>query len=61
MKALNILISFAGALGIYAAWYRIYVGDWCPAMWFGSAPLLIILISTIFLMRVLNAFNKDAG
>jgi hypothetical protein len=27
---------------IYAFWYRFKVGPWCPAMWGGSAPLVII-------------------
>jgi hypothetical protein len=57
MKILNIMTALLGAVGIYAAWYRIYIGEWCPAMWLGSAPMIIIPLTAIFLARILNIVN----
>jgi hypothetical protein len=39
----HLLVSLAGAVVIYLAWYRFAVGPWCRAMWFGTAPPVIIL------------------
>lgn len=46
MNISNLAIAVLLGIGIYAAYYRKTVGPWCPAMWFGSAPALIILSST---------------
>jgi hypothetical protein len=31
------------AAALYVLWYRLAVGPWCPAMWFGTPPPVIVL------------------
>lgn len=38
----QMLNAAIGAVFIYALWYRIAVGPWCPAMWYGASPLVIM-------------------
>jgi hypothetical protein len=51
------LVTAAAALGaaaLYALWYRLAVGPWCPAMWFGTAPPVIILLAFSVLLGFLR-------
>jgi hypothetical protein len=45
-------LALLGSIAIYAFWYRVTVGRWCPAMWGGTAPILIIIFSFISLMKI---------
>ena len=42
---MRLMVSFVGAVLIYAGWYWIHFGQVCPAMWFGTAPPIIMLIA----------------
>ncbi len=44
VNASQIIYSVCGAVILYAIWFRIWVGPWCLAMWFGTAPPVIMLI-----------------
>jgi hypothetical protein len=44
------LISGAGAILTYCAWYKFMVGPLCPAMWHGTAPAVIMGISFFILV-----------
>ncbi len=49
------LLALASGVGAYAVWYRLNVGPWCPAMWFGTAPLLMIGVVFFTVRRLLTA------
>jgi len=51
------LLSGAGSILIYAIWYKSQVGPFCSAMWFGSAPALIISFSFLFILSILRRTN----
>lgn len=51
----NNLIALASGVGVYAIWYLFNVGPWCPAMWFGTAPLLMIGVVFLAVRRLLAA------
>lgn len=46
MNLSNLAIALLTGFSVYAIYYRKSVGPWCPAMWFGSAPLVIVLATT---------------
>jgi hypothetical protein len=48
----------AGAVLLYAAWYRVKIGPWCPAMWFGAAPALFVLVGFAGLLGLLRRFSR---
>lgn len=48
------VLALGIAIFIYALWYRWQVGPWCPAMWFGSAPVVIITSSTWIFLSLLR-------
>lgn len=52
MNILKIIVSFIIAIFIYKVWYKITVGKLCPAMWYGSAPLVIIGGAFLFILLV---------
>ena len=45
-----VVAAVAGAVGLYAALYRLSVGPWCEAMWDGSAPAGFILTAFTVLL-----------
>ena len=49
---LRFLISLLAGVGFYALWYRINVAPWCPAMWGGTAPPLIIGTAGLMVYRL---------
>jgi len=53
-NAVRVFLSAAGAVLIYALWYRIKVGPWCVAMWFGTAPIAIMLVAFLILLGILR-------
>lgn len=53
--AWQVLAAAAGALLVYAIWFRVSVGPWCAAMWFGTAPPVILLIAFGSLLGLLRA------
>lgn len=56
VTAKYIAVAIIGAVLIYATWYRLMVSGFCPAMWQGSAPPVIILISFTTLLGILRKF-----
>ena len=46
----HIAAAVAGAVGLYAAWFRLSVGPWCEAMWYGTAPAVFILTAFAVLL-----------
>ena len=54
VNAIRVVVSAAGAVLIYVFWYRIKVGPWCPAMWGGTAPFVIILVAFLILLGILS-------
>jgi hypothetical protein len=53
------LIALGSAVGIYVIWYWFEVGQFCLAMWFGTAPFFIIGISFISMHRLLRHFFES--
>ena len=45
-----------GAVVLYAAWFRFSAGPWCPAMWFGTAPPVIVLATFALLLGLFRRF-----
>jgi len=45
-----------GAVVLYAAWFRFSAGPWCPAMWFGTAPPVFILVGFAMLLGLFRRF-----
>ncbi|MBK7890499.1 MAG: hypothetical protein IPJ84_06530 [Bdellovibrionales bacterium] len=58
MNSSNLAIAALTGIVIYAAYYRKAVGPWCPAMWFGSAPPIIILSSTWTTFALLRRLRR---
>lgn len=58
MNSSNLAIAVLIGIAIYAAYYRKAVGPWCPAMWFGSAPPIIILSSTWTAFTLLRRLRR---
>ena len=56
IAVLQIAVAALGALGSYALWYRLSVGPWCPAMWFGTAPPVFMLLAFSVLLALLRRF-----
>jgi hypothetical protein len=50
------LLAGVGAVGLYALWFRATVGPWCAAMWFGTAPPVLIMIFFFSLRTLLRYF-----
>jgi hypothetical protein len=48
--ATHVLAAAVGAVVLYAVWFRFSAGPWCPAMWFGTAPPVIILAGFALLL-----------
>jgi hypothetical protein len=55
----EIIVAALGAVVIYALWFRIQVGQWCPAMWHGTAPPLIMLCSFSVLLTILKRLPRS--
>ncbi len=54
----NFLLAVMGAVTIYVIWYGLQTGgQYCNAMWFGSAPPVIMLIAFWFIWDILNRFR----
>ncbi len=49
------LFALLGAVLVYGIWYRLSVGPWCRAMWFGTAPPVIMLLA---FMAIILGFPK---
>lgn len=58
MNSSNLAIAVLIGIAIYAVYYRKAVGPWCPAMWFGSAPPIIILSSTWTAFTLLRRLRR---
>src|ERR1700730_5774003 len=58
VNATQIVYSGLGAVILYAIWFRIWVGPWCPAMWFGTAPPVIILIAFSGILGILRILPR---
>ncbi|MBI5547995.1 MAG: hypothetical protein HY901_29280 [Deltaproteobacteria bacterium] len=54
--AIHLIAAALGAVALYALWFRMRVGPWCPAMWFGTAPPVFILASFGVLLGSLRRF-----
>lgn len=57
MNILKIAVSFAIAILIYKVWYKIVVGKFCPAMWYGPMPLIIIGLAFLSILRLLRRWG----
>jgi hypothetical protein len=54
----EIIVAAVGAVVVYAVWFRIQVGAWCPAMWFGTAPPVIMLLAFSVLLTILKRLPR---
>jgi hypothetical protein len=54
MGLMRLLISLLVGVIAYVIWYGVTVGHFCPAMWFGTAPPVIILLSSVAAYRILG-------
>jgi hypothetical protein len=57
--AQRLIVAGVIAVGLYAAWFRLRVGPWCPAMWFGSAPPLLIIVFFFTVRSVMRYFPEE--
>lgn len=53
-STVQVLLSASGAVILYAAWFRATVGPWCEAMWFGTAPPVILLTAFALLLSLIR-------
>ena len=44
---------------IYSLWYRLQIGPWCTAMWFGTAPWFIMGSVTFMGFRIFRLSRKQ--
>ncbi len=51
---MRLLISAAIGILVYVIWYGVTTGQYCSAMWFGSAPPVIIFIAAATCYRLLG-------
>jgi hypothetical protein len=49
-----IMYAFLSAVVFYSIWYRVLVGPWCPAMWAGTSPFLVMGFCFVFCLRFLT-------
>ena len=54
LAGLKLLIAFILGIAIYAIYYWFQFHQWCPAMWFGTAPPVVIGLVTLSAYRILN-------
>lgn len=49
-------LAVAAVVGVFTwvVYYRFSVGPWCPAMWFGTAPPLVMLLAGQLTYRLLG-------
>jgi len=50
----NVAVALAAAVALYAGWFYFSVGPWCPAMWFGTTPPVLILTAFAVLLALLR-------
>ncbi len=50
----SVTIALIGSIAGYAIYYRMKFGPWCAGMWYGSAPLRIILILFVNILFILR-------
>jgi hypothetical protein len=50
----RLLISAVFGVAAWVVYYRLRVGPFCPAMWFGTAPPVVMLLAGSALYRALG-------
>lgn len=55
----QIILAIVISVVMYAIWYRCQVGAWCPAMWHGTAPVVIIGLGFVASLRVLRRIPRE--
>ncbi len=53
-QPVRVVVALAVGMLVWAVYYRASVGPFCPAMWFGSAPILIVALTTAATFRLLG-------
>jgi len=56
LAAKHLPVALAGSVALYALWFRLEVGPWCPAMWHGTAPPVFILAGFAILLSGFRRF-----
>jgi hypothetical protein len=51
--------SLIGAVILYVMWYRLVVGDWCMAMWFGTFPPIFLLLAFSGLLLIFRSYRPS--
>lgn len=54
----NFILALAAGVIFYALYFRSKIGPWCPAMWAGNAPPLIIISATWATFVLLRQIRK---
>jgi hypothetical protein len=54
LGGIHYILAAGGSFLIYAIWYKSTTGPFCLAMWFGTAPVVIIGFSFLALVRILR-------
>lgn len=58
MSQINkVICAGGGAVVFYVAWYGIRFGHFCPAMWFGTAPPVIMGVVFFTIFGFLNNYR----
>jgi hypothetical protein len=52
---MRLAVALIAGVVAYAAWYRWQVGPFCPGMWGGTAPPVMIGVVTLSAYRALRA------
>jgi hypothetical protein len=52
----HVAVSVLVAVALYAGWFRVSVGPWCEAMWYGTAPAVFILAMFAVVLGLVRRF-----
>ena len=59
IKVNQIAVALAGAIVLYAIWFRVQVGPLCSAMWYGTAPPFVVGLGFLVILRILRRLPSD--
>lgn len=58
LGAQQAIFAAIGAVIVYVIWYRFTTGQICPAMWFGTAPPVVMGLAFLVLLSVIRRWPK---
>jgi hypothetical protein len=58
VTGMSVLAATLSAVVIYMLWYRFSIGPWCVAMWFGTAPPVIMGVVFLVVLTLLQCVPR---